>query len=483
MQLGENYCENVMLVSKMLRVKDSFDIIERRLHIHERELCFFYIDGFVKDSEMQRVMQTFLSLKELGDAIYTERRIPYMEVERCSDPDKIVRSVLSGQTALFAETFGAEAILIDVRTYPARQTEEPDSDRVMQGSHDGFVETLVTNTALIRRRVRDPGLTMHHINLGGASATDVVVCYIEGVADAKTVKKVVDKLNSIHPGSLTLGFQSLAECLIDKGWLNPFPKVRTTERPDTAAAQLIEGSVLVICDTAPQVMILPTSIFHYLQQTDDFYFPPLTGTYLRAVRILMLLLSVVITPLWLLSVEYADLLPESMRFLVPDDRGGIPIFLQLLLIEVAIDGLKIASMNTPDMLSNSLSIVGALILGDFAVQVGWLSADAIFYMAFVAIANFAQQNHELGYAFKYVRVIALVLVQLFGIWGFIVGMAVFIILILTNNTVVGKGYLYPFIPFDPRAARRLLLREKKRDFYNKKRDEKCSAGVENGKEK
>ena len=483
MQLGENYCENVMLVSKMLRVKDSFDIIERRLHIHERELCFFYIDGFVKDSEMQRVMQTFLSLKELGDAIYTERRIPYMEVERCSDPDKIVRSVLSGQTALFAETFGAEAILIDVRTYPARQTEEPDSDRVMQGSHDGFVETLVTNTALIRRRVRDPGLTMHHINLGGASATDVVVCYIEGVADAKTVKKVVDKLNSIHPGSLTLGFQSLAECLIDKGWLNPFPKVRTTERPDTAAAQLIEGSVLVICDTAPQVMILPTSIFHYLQQTDDFYFPPLTGTYLRAVRILMLLLSVVITPLWLLSVEYIDLLPEGLRFLVPDESGGIPIFLQLLLIEVAIDGLKIASMNTPDMLSNSLSIVGALILGDFAVQVGWLSADAIFYMAFVAIANFAQQNHELGYAFKYVRVIALVLVQLFGIWGFIVGMAVFIILIITNNTVVGKGYLYPFIPFDPRAARRLLLREKKRDFYNKKRDEKCSAGVENGKEK
>ena len=483
MNLGENYCENVRLISEKLRVGKSFDIIERRLHIHERELCFFYIDGFVKDSEMQRVMQTFLSLKELGDAIYTERRIPYMEVERCSDADKIVRSVLSGQTALFAETFGTEAILIDVRTYPARQTEEPDSDRVMQGSHDGFVETLVINTALIRRRIRDPGLTMRHINLGGASATDVVVSYIEGVADERIVKQVVKKLESIRPRSLTLGFQSLAECLIDKGWLNPFPKIRTTERPDTAAAQLIEGSVLVICDTAPQVMILPTSLFHYLQQTDDFYFPPLTGTYLRLVRILMLLLSVVITPLWLLSVEYADILPAWLRFLVPDDSGGIPIFLQLLLIEVAIDGLKIASMNTPDMLSNSLSIVGALILGDFAVQVGWLSADAIFYMAFVAIANFAQQNHELGYAFKYVRVITLVLVRLFGIWGFVIGMALFLLLIATNNTVVGRGYLYPFIPFNASAVRRLLIRERKRDFYSKKRDEKCEVGVENGKEK
>lgn len=465
MLLGEKYLENVDMISRLLRVKESFDIIERRLHIHERELCFFYIDGFVKDSEMQRVMQTFLSLKELGNAVYTERRIPYMEVERTDDADKIVRSVLSGQTALFAESFGKEAILIDVRTYPARQTEEPDSDRVMQGSHDGFVETLITNTALIRRRVRDPRLTMRHINLGGASATDVIVSYIDGVADEKVVERVVKRLSEIHPKSLTLGFQSLAECLIKRGWMNPFPKIRTTERPDTAAAQLMEGSVLVICDTAPQVMILPTSIFHYLQQTDDFYFPPLTGTYLRIVRIAMLLLSVVITPLWFLAVEYSELLPKSLAFLVPEHSGGIPIFLQLLLIEVAIDGLKIASMNTPDMLSNSLSIVGALILGDFAVQVGWLSADAIFYMAFVAIANFAQQNHELGYAFKFIRVITLILVRLLGVWGFGLGMAVFVFLVLTNNTIIGKRYLYPFIPFDFKAVKRLLIRERKKDFY------------------
>lgn len=468
MLLGENYNENVNLLSSLLRVGDSFDIIERRLHIHERELCFFYIDGFVKDSEMQRVMQTFLSLKELGDAVYTERRIPYMEVERCSDADKIVRAVLSGQTALFAESFGDEAILIDVRTYPARQTEEPDSDRVMQGSHDGFVETLVINTALIRRRVRDSRLTMHHINLGGSSATDVVVSYIDGVADEKIVKRVIERLNQVSPKSLTLGFQSLAECLIRRGWFNPFPKIRTTERPDTAAAQLMEGSVLVICDTAPQVMILPTSIFHYLQQTDDFYFPPLTGTYLRAVRIAMLLFSVVVTPLWYLAIRYSEMLPESLAFLVPTESGGIPIFWQLLLIEVAIDGLKIASMNTPDMLSNSLSIVGALILGDFAVDVGWLSPDAIFYMAFVAIANFAQQNHELGYAFKFVRIITLILVRLIGIWGFALGMAIFVFLVVTNNTIIGKRYLYPFIPFNFEAIKRLLIRQRKKDFFEDK---------------
>ncbi len=464
MTLTDNYTENIRTLSGILRVDENFDLIERRLAILDKQMCFYYIDGFVKDGELQRVMQTFLSLKELGDATYTERRLPYVEVERTSDIDKIVTAVLSGQSALIAETFGAEAILIDLRTYPARDTAEPDSDRVMQGAHDGFVETLVMNTALIRRRIRDPRLTMKHYNLGGSSKTDVVICYLDGVADEKVIDTISKKITSITPKSLTLGFQSLAESLIRRGWLNPFPKIRTTERPDTAAAQIVEGSVLVICDTSPQVMILPTSIFDYLQQTDDYYFPPLTGTYLRVVRTLILLLSVVATPLWYLYIEYADRLPDGLRFLIPDDPGALPIILQLFLVEVALDGLKIASMNTPDMLSNSLSIVGALILGDFAIEVGWLCADVIFYMAFVAIATFAQQNNELGYALKYVRVITLALSAILGIWGFVIGLVIACIFIAANKTLIGRKYLYPLIPFNAKAMRRLLFRTRKSDF-------------------
>lgn len=223
--------------------------------------------------------------------------------------------------------------------------------------------------------------------------------------------------------------------------------------------------MLIICDTTPQVMILPTSIFDYLQQTDDYYFPPLTGTYLRLVRTVILLLSVIITPLWYLCVEYAETLPEYLRFLVPDDPGALPIILQLLLVEAALDGLKIASMNTPDMLSNSLSVVGALILGDYAVGVGWLCEDVILYMAFVAIANFAQQNAELGYAFKYVRVLMLILVYFIGVWGLLLGFIVFALLVITNRTVgKGRGYLYPLIPFDPHTMARLIFRFKKDDF-------------------
>ena len=450
-------------ISARLRVDSSFDIVRRHLDVGEDEFCFFYIDGFTKDSEMQRMMQFLLSKSKIEGVEKLVRSLPYIEVESASCTDEVVVGVLSGQTAILSSAFPGSAVLVDARTYPARTTSEPDTDRVIQGAHDGFVETLVMNTALIRRRVRDPRLTMRHFNLGGSSATDVVMCYMDGVADEKMVNNVADRISNIKPKGMCLGYQSLSESLIRGGWLNPFPKIRTTERPDTAAAQVLEGSVLIFCDTSPQVMIFPTSIFDYLQQTDDYYFPPLTGTYLRLVRTAILLLSVIITPLWYLCVEYAETLPEYLLFLVPDDPGALPIILQLFLVEAAIDGLKIASMNTPDMLSNSLSVVGALILGDYAVGVGWLCEDVILYMAFVAIANFAQQNAELGYAFKYVRVLMLVLVYFLGVWGFALGFFVFAVLVATNRTVGGR-YLYPLVPFKPSAMLHLLFRFKKNDF-------------------
>ena len=463
--LSEDYTSNVTDLRRRLRVSESFDIIERHLTVGGKDCCFFYVDGFVKDGEMQRIMQYLLSKKELGGARETELSLPYVEVERCDDKDRIVFAVLSGQSAILAESFGASAILVDTRTYPSRSTEEPESDRVMQGARDGFVETLVVNTALIRRRIRDERLTMEHFNVGGSSKCDVIVCYMDGVCDNKLLSTVRERLKEAKPHSLTLGFQSLAETLVRRGWWNPFPKIRTTERPDTAAAQVLEGSILVICDTSPQVMILPTSIFSYVEQTDDFCFPPLTGTYLRAIRLIILLLSVIITPLWYLVLEYGGVLPNSLSFLIPDEPGALPIILQLFLAEFAIDGLKIASMNTPNTLSSSLSIIGALILGDFAVGVGWLSEDVILYMAFVAIASFAQQNHELGYAFKFMRMMILALTFLFGIWGFVGGLLLFALFVATNVTVAGKRhYLYPLVPFSPRAVSRLLVRHKKEDF-------------------
>ena len=461
----DSYEINRAAFAAHLRVEESFDLVERRLSVGSTQLSVFFIDGFIKDAEMQKMLQFLAGRPSVGDAESLARTLPQAEVEVSADPAYLTRQLLAGQCVLLAESFGRQAIAIDLRTYPARSIAEPEGDRVMQGARDGFVETLVVNTALIRRRVRDRRLTMRHLTLGGSSGTDVVLCFMDGVADARYVEGLERKLRALRPRSLTLGAQSLAESLIRRGWLNPFPKIRTTERPDAAAAQVLEGSVLLLCDTSPVVMILPTSLFDYLQQTDDYYFPPLTGTYLRLIRTAILLLSVVSTPLWYLALQYPALVPPALAFLIPDAPGALPIIVQLFLAELAVDGLKIASMNTPDMLSNSLSVVGALILSDFAVGVGWFCEDVILYMAIVAIAGFAQQNRELGYAFKLMRMMILALTAALGAPGFALGLVLLLLFIVTNKTVDGRHYyLYPLLPWSWRAMRRLLFRTRKNDF-------------------
>ncbi len=462
--LSDDYRQNVETMQSILGIDKSFDLIMRRLPIGEDELTLFYIDGFVKDGITLRLMQFYLNQKSLGKgedaaARFLDTGVPYVEAELSSDLDTLITMVLSGATVMLGSTFGKNAIVVDTRTYPARSTEEPQSDKVMQGARDGFTETLIFNTALIRRRLRDPRLVMHYQNMGGASATDVVVCYMEGKADPRFVSRIKDLLKEARPDSLTLGYESLAELLIPRRWYNPFPKIRTTERPDCAAAHLVEGSVLVLCDTSPQVMILPTSIFDFMQETEDYYLPPLTGSYLRIVRFFTFLLSLLLTPTWYLLLRYPEILPPSLAHVIPENPGTLPILLQLFLVEFAIDGLQLASMNTPDLLANSLSVIGGLILGDFAVSIGWLSPDVIFYMAIVAIASFTQQNAELGYAFKFLRMLTLLLTALFGWVGYLVGILLTPILVATNRTVSGgRGYLYPLIPFDAKAFFRLLIR-------------------------
>ena len=175
-------------------------------------------------------------------------------------------------------------------------------------------------------------------------------------------------------------------------------------------------------------------------------------------------MTLFLIPVWYLMTRYAEAVPAWLAFALPKEEGLVPIIAQLLFVELVVDGLKMASMNTPDMLSNSLSVVGGLILGDFAVNLGWLIPEVIILTAFVAIANFSQRSYELGYAFKFLRIMLLILSGLFGIWGFIIGIALIIILLATNKTINGEcKYLYPLIPFNGKALMTVLFRVRKKD--------------------
>ena len=465
-KLFENYSENIVLMDGLLSVHNSFDMLSKKVVLDDGELTLYFIDGFAKDTVLQKLMMHIVSTKKLkvGAREFMETNLPYIETDVTDDVEKMVFTVMSGGTLILGSSFGEQAILVDSRTYPARETAEPEGDRVMRGSRDGFVETLIFNTALVRRRVRNPALTMKYFKIGRDSGSDVVVCYMSDRADMKYVKWLSQKLSNIKTDSLTMGHESLKECLIRQKWYNPFPKIRTTERPDAAVAQLLEGSVLVIVDNSPQVMVLPSTIFDFMQESNDYYFPPLTGTYIRIVRYVVFFLTLVLTPTWLLLLEHPEFIPDWLSFIVPQETGRLPILVQLLLVEFIIDALRLASLNTPNMLNNSLSVVGGLILGDFAVSIGWLIPEVILYMAFAAIANFTQRSYELGYAIKFMRILLLVLTSLFGIWGYSGGFVLILVLLLTNSTVNGKrNYLYPLIPFKARALKTLIFRTKKKD--------------------
>lgn len=453
MKISENIKTTKEMFHKILPLGKSFDLIEKEVMIGGIKTYMYFIDGFAKDGVLSKMITFLFSITpEKMKNIKTAKEfianfIPYVEADAKSDLDDIIQMYLSGATVLVIDGF-SEAIVIDARTYPARGVEEPEKEKVLRGSRDGFVETVVFNTALMRRRIKDPNFTAEIVTVGNRSKTDIVLTYIKDLVDEKMLKNIKERLKSIDVRSLTMNQESLAECLMRKKWYNPFPKVRYTERPDIAAACVLEGSIALLVDNDPSALLLPSSIFDFIQEADDFYYPPIVGGYMRIVRNLVFFSTLILTPLWLLLIQNLDVLPSWLQFIKIAEPNQVAPVVQLLILEMAVDVLRFASVNTPNMMGNSLSIIGALILGDFAIQSGWFVPDTILYMSIVAIASFSQPNIELNYAFKFMRILILILTYLLDVWGFVAGLLISILFIATNKTITGKGYLYPVIPFN-----------------------------------
>ena len=453
--------ENMRYLNKYLSVDTSFDIIYRVIKIGGREACMYLIDGFCKDDLMQKMLQYFITIKEedMPENAHDMSKtcIPYVEVDLQDDWDKIAYFIMSGVFALFIEGYD-KCLLIDSRSYPARGVEEPEKDKVLRGSKDGFVETVVFNTALIRRRIRSNQLCMEMLHAGNSSQTDIVLCYMNDRVDHAFLTKIRERINHIQVDALTMNQESLAECLYKKKWYNPFPKFKFTERPDTASAQILEGDVVILVDNSPSAMIAPTSIFDIVEEADDYYFPPITGTYLRLSRFLIAILTYFITPTFLLLMQRPEWIPAGFEFIAVKEPTNVPLIWQFLILELAIDGLRLAAVNTPNMLSTPLSVMAALVLGEFSVNSGWFNSEVMLYMAFVAIANYTQASYELSYAIKFMRIINLILTAIFGIWGFIAAVILLILAIATNRTVSGKSYIYPLVPFNLKQLSKRLFR-------------------------
>lgn len=455
------FVEKCRMLDALLGVGRSFDMVGRDLCVGGRRGRLWVVNGYAEDALLERAVERLQAAPPLEQRStpeeLVERYVTVCDASVCRDKMQAVTAVFSGKTLLVVDGFPG-GILMDAKQLPTRSVQEPDAGKVLRGSHDGFVESIMKNAALLRRRIRDPALTLERVQTGGRSRCDVALCYMKGQADEALLERLRRKLEQMQVRSVSLGQETVAEAIAPRQWWNPFPKVRFTERPDVATAAVMEGDILLLVDNTPAVMLLPVSLFRFAEEINDYYFPPLVGTYLRMIRVVVLTLNVIITPLWYLLVTDEAGLSGGWEFLLIEGEYAVPILLQLLLVELIIDVLKLASLNTPDVLGNSFSMLGALILGDFAVQSRWLVPEVLVYMAFVAVSNFAQHSFEMGYACKLCRMGLLVLCGLLRWWGFGLGLAGILVLLATARPIGGGGYLYPLIPFDGRAMRALLLR-------------------------
>lgn len=437
--------ESTSYMNQTLPMRESFDLIQRDLMIGERMASFYFINGLNKDDDMLKLMDALLKIKKedmpAGILQFMEMAIPYTEVELIEDFDQVLKNLFSGVTCLFVDGYEG-AIAIDCRAYPARSVEEPDKDKSLRGSRDGFVETVVSNTAMIRRRIRSEHLVMEMQEVGDSSRTDIAICYMKDRVNKEILCDLRQKVLSIRTDDLRMNQQSLAECLMKRKWYNPFPKFKFTERPDTAAACLFEGKVVLLVDNSPSAMILPTSILDVIEEANDYYFPTLTRVYLKSARGLISFLTIFLTPVFLLLMQNLNWLPKMFAFVAVKDMINIPLIFQLLILEIAIDGLRLAALNTPSMLSTPLSVIAGLVMGEFSVKSGWFNSEVMLYMAFVAVANYTQPNFELGYALKFMRLQLLILTALFNWIGFLIGCIVVVCSICFNKTLSGWSYLH-----------------------------------------
>ena len=470
MQFSSVLSDNISHLHSLLDVETNFDVVYRTARVGGRDACLYFVDGFTKDEVLLKILQAWSSIKPEAMPSdvheFSKQYVPYGEVDLPDTEDSVITLLLSGITCVFIDGYD-RCLAIDCRTYPARGVSEPEKDKVMRGSRDGFVETLIFNTALIRRRIRDPKLTMEIMTMGESSHTDIAICYMKGRVDEQMLTQIKKRMNSIHVDALTMNQESLAECLYPHKWYNPFPKFKFSERPDTAAASILEGNIIILVDNSPAAMILPSSVFDIIEEADDYYFPPLTGTYLRLTRALIALMTYFVPVLYLLSTMHPTMLPDWLSFIAIKDNINVPIILQLLILELALDGLRLAAVNTPNMLSTPLSITAGIVLGEFSVKSGWFNSESMVYMAFIFVANYTQSSYEFGYALKFMRILTLILTAIFDFWGFAAGVILFISSMICNKTISGYPYLYPVIPFSWKALSRRFFRSRLTDVESK----------------
>ncbi|MGE7695022.1 spore germination protein [Lysinibacillus sp. NPDC094177] len=436
---------------------ESFDISITHVFVKDLPVLCIYISGLVDGIVLTQLLSNMLPDEDIDIEDEKEYFEAYFNFQGRSEQTKreaILLAVLSGQVAFI--TKNGYGYVAEIRSYPGRTPEEPDNEKVIRGSRDGFVEGISQNAALIRRRIRNSNLRFELHKISEIGQTDVALVFIKGIASDETLDKLRQRIKQINHDGLTMTDKSLEEWLF-KQKFHPVPFVRYTERPDITAAHLLEGHVAIVVDTSPSVIIVPATAFHLLQHAEEYRQAPSIGTFVRFMRYFGVITGLLLLPMWYLCATHGIHLPDELSFLGAKKKSHIPLLLQILIGDIGIEFLRMAAIHTPSPLSTAMGLVAGITIGQIAIDVGVFSPEVVLYTAISAILTFIIPSYELGISIKLFRILLLLMTGIWGVNGLFIGFFL-LFTYLCSLRPMQAPYLWPLIPFFPNAMLRVLVR-------------------------
>lgn len=451
--------DNVQTIKNKLG--NSTDIVFRRLKIGPKEkyeICIIYTDNLIDTMALQELIVALLnniSEEDLNTVnlasnnltdVLIEKVVTVGEAVEVEDFNTLITNVLSAQAAILIEN-QSQAITVSIPGFEKRSIEEPQSATLIKGPRDGFIESIGTNASLLRRRIRSANLWMESKEIGRITKTKVVVAYIKGIANEDVVKEVHERLDRINIDAiLESGY---IEELIQDETFTPFPTIFNTERPDAVAGKLLEGRVAILVDGSPFVMVVPSLVIEFFQASEDYYMRADISTLLRFLRFFCFFLALIAPSLYIAVLTYhQEMLPTTLLIGLAAQREGVPFpaFMEALMMEVAFEILREAGVRMPRAVGQAMSIVGALVLGQAAVQAGLVSPAMVIVVSLTAIANFCFPSINLATTVRMLRFGMMSLAAIFGLVGIMFGLILLCIHLSTLRSF-GVPYTTPAAPF------------------------------------
>lgn len=465
-QIQESPLLSADLATNLKRIKNILqncsDIVYREFLFAQREdirLVLIYTDGLADRKQVSDQIMRALALEAplaMPDTEITKTKAYHLIKERSlcinevTETDRLgeaIEAILSGDTVLLVDGHG-RAIINGARGWDHRQISEPENEMVVRGPREAFVETLHTNTALLRRRIKDPALKLERMQLGRLTKTDVAIVYIKGVANDKLVAEVKSRLQGIEIDSvLESGY--IEEFIEDNPW-SPFPQVNHTEKPDRLAARLLEGRVGIMVDGTPMVLTVPTVFIEFLHSAEDYYERFQIASFVRIIRFVSLFLSLIMPSLYVaITTFHQEMLPTALLLSLAAQREAVPFpaFVETILMEFTFEILREAGIRLPRQVGQAVSIVGALIVGEAAVRAGLVGPATVIVVAFTGITSFVF-FYSASFTIRMMRFPMIIMSAILGLYG-LISVLILIVVHLCALRSFGTPYLSPVAPVVP----------------------------------